>query len=52
MKRLENVALKTNVFEPFSRFETLLRGFLRENPGAKMKQKQTSKEITESDLSI
>jgi hypothetical protein len=43
MKRLVNVALKMNVFDPFSRFETLLRGFLRENPGAKTKQKQTSK---------
>jgi hypothetical protein len=43
MKTLENVALKMKVFRPFSHFNALLRGFLRENPGAKMKQKQSSK---------
>jgi hypothetical protein len=41
--RLEIIALKMNDFQKFSRFETLLRGSLRENPGANKTNKTNLK---------
>src|SRR5580658_8483599 len=51
MKALENIVEKMNIFRPFALFNTLLRGFLRENPGAKTNT-NNPQIITESNLSI